>query len=258
MMSWADMDCEIPLIPLDTNTSDRLLAGAVAPEDAPPGYAKVARLLEAVSGEPTADELAREAELVAMIATAVLSSSSTQFSSRKRHFIPFARSRPCIAAAFVAAGLACSGGLASAGALPDAAQDIASAILGKVGISVPGANAGTHPSVRGPSADRADAGKGSGISEIAPTTDLSGVDKRGKISRVASDGKSRAGQNGSGSKTSAPVATPNAGGTGTADTASEGRSSSGTSTANEANSGRSVAAGTASDGSKGSMQSHRP
>jgi len=195
-----------------------------------------------------------------MVATAVLSSSSTQFSSHRRPFVPFARSRRCLAAAFVAAGLACSGGLASTGALPGAAQDIASAILGKVGISVPGANenAGTHPTVRGPSPDRSDAGKGSGISELATTTDLSGVEKGGKISAVASDGKSRAGQNGSGSKTSAPVATPNAGGTGTADTASKDRSSSGTSTANQVSGGRSVAAGTASDGSKGSKQSHRP
>jgi hypothetical protein len=248
------------VVMLDANTSDRLLAGAVAPADAPPGYADVASLVEALSAEPTADELAREAEHVAMVAAAVLSSSGTQFSPPTRSFIPFALSRPRIAAALIAAGLACTGGLASAGALPGAAQDIASEILDKVGISVPGSNenAGTHPSVRGASADRSDGGKGSVISELATTTELTGVDKGATISRVASDGTSRAGQNGSGSKTKAPVATHNAGGTDTADTASEGRSSSGTSTANQASSGRSVAAGTAGDGSKGSMQSHRP
>ena len=249
MTSWDDLEYEMRIVPLDANTSDRLLAGAVAPEDAPPGYADVARLLEALSAEPTADELAREAEHVAMVATAVLPSSGTQFSSPTRSFIPFALSRPRIAAALIAAGLACTGGLASAGALPGAAQDIASAILGKVGISVPGSNenAGTHPSVRGASADRSDAGKGSDISELATTTELSGVDKGATISRVASDGTSRAGQDGSGSR--APVAAPNAGGTGTADTASEGKSSSGTSTANEASGGHGVAgSGNASSG----------
>jgi hypothetical protein len=135
--------------------------------------------------------------------------------------------------------------------LPGAAQDIASAILGKVGISVPGSNenAGTHPSVRGASADRSDGGKGSVISELATTTELTGVDKGATISRVASDGTSRAGQGGSESRASAPVATPHAGGTGTADPGSDGKSSPGTSTANEASGGHSVAgSGNASGG----------
>jgi hypothetical protein len=262
MTSWDDSEYEMRVVPLDANTSDRLLAGAVSPADAPPGYADVAWLLEALSAQPTADELAREAEHVAMVATAVLSSSGAQSSSPTRSFIPFALSRPRIAAVLIATGLACTGGIASAGVLPGAAQDIASAILGKVGISVPGSNenAGTHPSVRGASADRSDGGKGGDISEFATTTELTGVDKGATISRVASDGTSRAGQRGPGA--SAPVAMPDADGTdtagGTADTTSDDKSSFGRSAANEASGGHSMAgSGSASSGQEKADKVHK-
>ena len=259
MTFWSDMDYEVHPVELDVDTADRLLAGAVAPEDAPPGYAEVARLLEAASAQPTADELTREAEVVALVAAGVRSSSSTDSSSPRRSFMPIALSRPRISAALVAAGLACSAGLASAGALPGAAQDVASAMLAKVGISVPGPNdnAGTHPSGGGTSAETpSNADTGNEISEFVTTTELTGVEKGAAISSVASDGKSQAGQRGSASGPSsassasqAPVTTPNSGGTGTADTASGGNSSTGTSTANTASGGRSAAgSGNASSG----------
>ena len=260
MTSWDDLENEMRVVPLDANTSDRLLAGALAPADAPPGYAAVARLFEALSAQPTADELAREAEHEGMIATAVLSSSGTQFSSPPRSFTPFALSRPRIAAVLIAAGLACTGATASAGVLPGAAQDIASAILDKVGISVPDSNAGTRPSVRGASVDRSDGGKGGDISELATTTELTGVDNGATISRVASDGTSRAGQRGPGA--SAPVAMPDADSTdtagGTADTTSDDKSSFGRSTANEASGGHSVAgSGSASSGQEKADKAHK-
>ena len=251
MNLWSDFDCEMHPVPLDLDTADRLLAGIVAPEDAPPGYANVARLLESAAAEPTADELSRETEVVAMVAAAVRSSSSIHSVSR-RFFKPFALSRPRITAAFVAVSLACTAGLASAGSLPGAAQDIASSMLAKVGISVPGPDehAGTHPSVRGSSSDASsDASTGSEIGELATTTDLTGIDKGAAISSAASDGKSQAGQHGSASGGSAPVDTPNSGGTGTADTASGGKSSQGTSTADAASGGASGAgSGNASGG----------
>jgi hypothetical protein len=251
MNLWSDFDCEMHPVPLDLDTADRLLAGTVAPEDAPPGYANVARLLESAAAEPTADELAREAEVVAMVAAAVRSSPSIR-SLSPRMSMPFALSRPRITAAFVAVTLACTAGLASAGSLPSAAQDIASAMLAKVGISVPGPNehAGTHPSVRGSSSDAsADAVTRSDVAEVATTTELTGVDKGAAISSEASDGKSQAGQHGSASGGSAPVDTPNGGGTGTADTASGGKSSQGTSIADAASGGASSAgSGNASKG----------
>ena len=187
----------------------------------------------------------------------------------------FALSRPRLTAAVLAAAFAASCGMASAGSLPGAAQDVASEMLAKVGITVPGANdaAGTRPDVRGNStshpSDPADVGKGSDISELATTTELTGIDKGAAISTAASGGKSRAGQQGSASGADVPVETPNGGGTGTADAASGGNSSTGTSTANTASGGHSSAgsgnassgqetADTASGGHNSDGQSHRP
>ena len=251
MSLWSDMDYEMHPVPLDLDTADRLVAGAVAPEDAPPGYAMVARLLDAASVEPTPDELADEAGLVAMVAAAVHLSSSTHSLSSRRSFTPFALSRPRLTAAFVAAALACTAGLASAGSLPGAAQDVGSAMLAKVGIAVssPNENADTHPTVRGTSRDTAaDAASRSDIAELATTTELTGAEKGAAISSAASNGKSKAGQQGSAGR-SAHVQTPNTGGTGTADTASGGKSSRGTSTADTASGGHSRAgSGNASNG----------
>jgi hypothetical protein len=248
MTFWSDMEYEGYRVPLDLDTADRLLAGTVAPEDAPPGYAGVARMLDVATAEPNYGELGREAEMVALIAATVRSSPRTDSSSSRRSRMSFALSRRRVTAALVAAGLACSAGLASAGALPGAAQGIASDMLAKVGITVPDPNehAGDHPAVRGTSADDpATTGKGSDISDLATTTELSGVEKGAAISTAASNGKSQAGQHGSASVASstskAPVATPNSGGTGTADTASDGQSSSGTATADEASDGHSTA-----------------
>jgi hypothetical protein len=47
-----------PIVPLDDDTAERLLAGHLHPEDAPPGYAEVARLLQAAAGPPSPEELA--------------------------------------------------------------------------------------------------------------------------------------------------------------------------------------------------------
>jgi hypothetical protein len=266
MSLWDDFDCEMQPMPLDTNTADRLLAGAVPPEDAPPGYAEVARLLEALTLEATPEDFVREAETVAIVSAAVRSSRDSHSASPRRSFMPFALSRPRMTAALIAAVVACSAGLASAGAFPGAAQDVASAMLAKVGISVPGPNdnAGTHPGERGKSSSTRPAatsdepaptaGKGGAISDLARATELEAIDKGAAVSTAASEGKSHAGQHrpgseGSAQAGSAPVATPHSGGTGTADTASGGKSSHGTSTANTASGGHSSAgSGNASHG----------
>jgi hypothetical protein len=268
---WSDLEDEMHVLPIDADTADRLLGGAVAPEDAPPGYAPVATLLESAAGPPTPGELAREAEVVAL-ATAAVHARSSSSSAPRRFSMPVALTRPRLTAAFVAAGLACSAGLASAGALPGAAQDIASTMLAKVGVSVPGPNenAGTHPSVRGSTPEQSvttTAGKGAEISELATTTELTGVDKGAEISTAASGGKSQAGQHGAGA--GAAVATPGSGGTSTADTASGGASAGGTATADEASGGHSTAgsgnaergqetADTASGGASSAGQGHKP
>ena len=236
---------------------------------------QVVRLFEAASAEASNEELAREAETVAAMAAALHPRISRSAASSRRSFMPVALSRPRLTAAFLAAAFATSGGMAFAGSLPGAAQDVASEMLAKVGIIVPGPNdaIGTHRDDRGNSVSvpsvPADAGKGAKISELATTTELTGVQKGAAISAAASGGKSRAGQQGSASGASAPAETPNSGGTDTADTASGGHSSTGTSTANTASGGHSSAgsgnassgqetANTASGGRSSEGQSHRP
>jgi hypothetical protein len=247
MTLWSDMDSEMQPLPLDAGTADRLLAGAVAPEDAPPGYARVVRLLEAVSAEASSEELGREPKTVAAMEAALRPPVHRSVASPRRSFRPFALSRPRLAAAVVAAAFAATIGTASAGSLPGAAQDVAAEMLAKVGITVPGANdrAGTHPDERGNSTSvpiaPADVGKGSEISEFATTTDLTGVEKGVALSTAASGGKSQAEQHDSASGAGAPVETPNSGGTVTADTASGGKSSTGTATADAASGGKSAA-----------------
>jgi hypothetical protein len=261
MTSWSDLDGEMQRVPLDVDTADRLLAGSVAPDDAPPGYAGVAVFLTAARTESEPVELSREAATVAALAAAVRSSIVTApAKSPRRSFVPRFRT----AATFAAAALFATAGLAAAGSLPGAAQDIASQMLAKVGVSVPGpnSNAGSHPNVRGNSGDslqpqleQANSGKGSEVSELATSTELEGVEKGAAISSLASEAKSQAGEHGqAGDDHGPPVATANQGGTATADTASAEHSTNGTSTADTASGG----ASSAGSENNSAGQTHRP
>jgi hypothetical protein len=162
MTVWGDMDYEVRTLPLDGETADRLLAGRVAPEDAPPGYGPVVRLLDAASTEPTAAELEHEREQVVAFALALGASRPNDSVSRMRFSIPSTLTRARLVAVALAAALAATAGLASAGPLPDAAQNVAFLILDKLGVFVPAANdrAGTRPDEPGRS----------GTSPSAPST----------------------------------------------------------------------------------------
>jgi hypothetical protein len=245
-----DYPGEMQRLSLDVDTADRLLGGSVAPEDAPPGYARLSSLL--ALGLPV-DDVVADGDFVAMLAAAVRSSPTTEKPSR-RSIMP----RIKLAAAIAVTALVGTTGLAFAGSLPGAAQDIASTMLAKAGVTVPGpnGNAGDHPSTRGSSTEHSGAtpatptsnGKGSEMSDIA-RSDLTGLEKGAAVSTAASDGKSRAGQ-----EHGAPVETPNAGGTATADTASSGHSTEGAAEADEASGGHS----SAGSANAAAGQSHRP
>ena len=246
---------EMQRLPLDLDTADRLLGGSVPADDAPPGYAGVAVLLAEAS--LPGDEIPLDDDLAAVLADTVRSSPTPKTTSPRRSIVP----RLKLAAALTGVLLVGTAGLAVAGSLPGAAQDIASEMLDKVGVTVPGPNssAGDHPNTRGSSSEHtsvttASSGKGSAISSLA-TSDLTGLDKGAAVSNAASEGKSRAGEEQAAPEQSvAPVETPNPGGTGTADTASGGSASNGTTDADEASGGRSSAgSGNAAEG-----QSHRP
>jgi len=158
-----------------------------------------------------------------------------------------------IALAVLAGAMIVGTGLAAHAALPGAASGVASGKLASLGVTAPGPNshAEIHPDTRGNSGANGQAdpqnsqGKGSEISALATTTTATGVAKGALISSTASGGHSQAGTHGGGSSDTA-----NTGGTGTADTKSDGHSTKGTSNANGASSGRSASGSGNSDGHK--------
>jgi len=225
MSRWDDLPHEMPIGTIDEDTTDRLLAGRIDPDDAPPGYAGVARILQAAGSLPRSEHLSREAELVAA-AREVMGLRSPPGGgaggSPTRH-------RRLVVGLIVTGALVGIPGLAAANALPDPAQHAVSRVLHKVGISVPGNE--DHP-----------ASTGQEISNIATTTSSIGVAKGAEISTAASGGKSQAGQHGhQGHGGGRSSDTPSVGGTGRADAASNGKSTHGTAKANVKSGGRSSA-----------------
>jgi hypothetical protein len=232
MSDWDDLH-DMRITKIDDETMDRLLAGRIDPDDAPPGYAEVARILQAASSPPRGEQLSREVEHVAA-ARRVMSPGSASTGGTGGG--P-SRRRRALAGLIVTGALAGIPGLAAANALPGPAQHAVSRVFDKVGISVPDTQqapttSGAHP-----------ASTGAEISSIATTTDATGLAKGALISSTASGGKSQAGQHGGAAAAhgSAPVPTPNTGGTGTADTASGGSADQGTATGDQHSAGRSAA-----------------
>ena len=136
-------------------------------------------------------------------------------------------------------------GLAVAGVFPDTGQDMLSNVLDRVGISVP---TGDHPASSGEPSEHP-ASSGEQISEIATTTDSTGVGKGAEVSSIASGGM-RHGTD------VAPVSRPNTGGTSTADAASGGHSEAGTEIADERSNGRSAAGSGSGSGPPSQPPSH--
>lgn len=222
---------------LDQGTAERLLRG-MHPDDAPPGYAEVAALLARLGDVEPADDGRIHATVDDMAASMEPGGSSPPVASKEFKMInvlddqqlaeeaaythPPRRVRPRrfvrskVVALATTALLLGTVGMAFAGELPGAAQDVASTMLAKLGISVPGPNehAGVHPNTRGNSstqppaaattdddgapADAADDshGKGSTISQIATSTTATGVAKGAEICTAASAGNCQAGQHG--------------------------------------------------------------
>ena len=225
MSGWDDLPYEMPIGTIDEDTTDRLLAGRIHPDDAPPGYAGVARILQAAGSLPRSEHLSREAELVAAAREVRGLRAPPGGGAGGSH----TRHRRALAGLIVTGALLGIPGLAAANALPDPAQHAVSRVLDKVGISVPGNE--DHPASTGPE-----------ISNIATTTNSIGVAKGAEISTAASGGKSQAGQHGHRGNGGAPSSdTPSVGGTGRADAASNGNSTHGTAKANVKSGGRSSA-----------------
>jgi hypothetical protein len=130
---------------LDAGTAEGLVSGAVDVGDAPPEYRAVAVALHALREPPESWELVGGPAVAERIAATVVAARTERAAPPPRRRA--SRGRVALAS-LVALGLALSGGLASAGALPGPAQRVASAVLSKVGISVPtGDESGDHRSV---------------------------------------------------------------------------------------------------------------
>jgi len=203
---------------LDNLTAERLLAGAVSPDDAPPGFAGASRLIGDARAHFAPAEAGNEAVVAAMVA-AIQPATAPSITHRRKPVLAKILSAKAAAAAAVLA-LSATGAAAATGNLPDAAQNGLAKAASHVGVNLP----------------NSDHGKGSDISTKAKSTDTTGVEKGADVSKTASDGKSRAGDDhptsadhpaGAPSGTP-PVATPNGGGTGTASDASTGASDAGT------------------------------
>ena len=121
---------------LDEETVERLLSGELSPEQAPPGYADVAKLLAATAAAPRHEELAGQAAALAELRAV----TRTRTAATRRASKPRRRRRVGLAAVVVVGALA-TGGVAGAatGHLPGPVREAARSILVTVGGAEPAA-----------------------------------------------------------------------------------------------------------------------
>lgn len=129
-----------PRFRLDAGSADRLLDGRVAPDDAPPGYAGVAGLLQTLAADLPSRPAAAGEGTIPMMAKVV--GMSDPLKPRRR---PHPLRGRLVALAMVASlGTI---GVAFAGGLPDAAQRVVSTWFERIGVTLshPGDDADPDP-----------------------------------------------------------------------------------------------------------------
>lgn len=130
---------------LDRDTQDRLLAGRIDPDDAPPGYADVATFLQTLHlPVPRPDPGATARTIEAMARVLEDRTDDPRAPRRRRRLVA------SITVLALATSLAGTTGAAFAGALPDPAQRFVARLLATFGVSVP------DPSRGGPGPGDAD------------------------------------------------------------------------------------------------------
>jgi hypothetical protein len=129
---------------LDDAMADRLLAGSVAPEDAPPGYAALAAAIQAARQPATADEQAAPPAVIAAIAATIRANPMgvPDIARRQRLRGRFATKVAAATSVFVLAG---TGAAAAAGALPPGIQRTVADAADHIGVSIPKPNQGHTP-----------------------------------------------------------------------------------------------------------------
>jgi hypothetical protein len=162
---------------LDELTAERLVAGAVAPDDVPPAFAPVARVLQAATEPGRMQERQGEDAVLQMFASerGAVGVGPTPTASTWRR--PLARR---VAVAVAAGSLVFGGGVAAAtGHLPDPAQSAAHDAFSSIGVDVPDA-----PDER-PGDDK--------VGTTAGDRDKPGRNKDTAACTEASDGRCKAG-----------------------------------------------------------------
>ena len=133
-----------PRFRLDAGTADRLLGGRVAPDDAPPGYAEVAGLLQTLAADLPSRPAAAGEGTIRMMAKVVRISDPV--TPRRR---PYPLRGRIVALAIVGSlGTTC---VAFAGGLPDAAQRVVSTWFARIGVMIPHPRDGAWPNPAEPS-----------------------------------------------------------------------------------------------------------
>jgi hypothetical protein len=189
-------------VKLDHHTADRILAGVVHPDDMPPGWSPVVRLLDAAAlGEQLVESTARRT--VASMA-AVIERLRWDEDGGRQVTLRRSRRRGTLAVACAAATLAIAAGSAVAATHPDTARRLAASVLARVGA---GSSEPRHPRVTSPLAPPTPAearraahhsqnarnAHGKAVSSVAHTDGLTGRAKGETVSTIASGGKSHAG-----------------------------------------------------------------
>lgn len=127
--------------PIDDETAERLLAGAVEPDDAPPGYAQVSGLIQAATAPATAEELVRRDADVSAVTTALVAApAAASVALEGTRMISRRFGLKALGIAIPALALTATGAAAATGNLPAPAQSAVHNALTQVGLSVPADN----------------------------------------------------------------------------------------------------------------------
>jgi hypothetical protein len=193
----------MPHVELDHHTADRILAGVVHPDDSPPGWAPVVRLLDAAAlGEQLVEVTARRT--VTNMAAVIEWLRSDELGGGHGGIARRSRRRGTLTVACAAIILAIAAGSAVAATHPSSARRLAASVLARVGAGsseprhrsvasplAPPTPAGTHRAAHPHLSTRHDHGKA--VSAVARTSGLKGRAHGEAVSTVASRGKSHAG-----------------------------------------------------------------
>jgi hypothetical protein len=160
------LDPDTDPLALEDETVERLLAGELSPDQAPPGYAEVAELLAAATAAPTHGELAGQAAALAEL-RAVTRARRAPAHVRRATRPPRRRWAGLAAVALVGALVTGGAAVAATGQLLEPVRDVTRSILDTVGGTKSAAPTAPGPPASAP-ATRA-AGPGGGGQGPPPT-----------------------------------------------------------------------------------------